>query len=175
MPNPQKFDTVAELKGLFDDSDSIFITDYQGLDVTHMTVLRKNLRESEVTFRVAKNTLLKLAARQAGVPDAVDEHFNGPTAVAFTSGDASVAARILHDSFKDQQLPRTKMFMVEGKVFGGEDIKRLAELPSRDILLSHLVATVEAPLSHLVATLEGFYRKLVGSIDALAEKRKSEG
>ncbi len=175
MPNPQKFDTVAELKGLFDDSDSFFITDYQGLDVADLNVLRRHLRENQVIFRVAKNTLLKLAARQAGVPDAVDEHLNGPTAVVFTSGEASVAARILHDSFKDKQLPRTKMFVVEGKVFDGEDIKRLAELPSRDILLSQLVAAVEAPLSHLVATLEGFYRELIGSIDALADKRKSEG
>jgi large subunit ribosomal protein L10 len=175
MPNPQKINTVAEIKKLFDDAGSIFITDYQGLSVAEITSLRKNLRENQITYRVAKNTLLKLAAHQAGVGDEIDEHLTGPTAVAFAGEDAAMAAKILHDSYKDRELPRMKMFVVDGQVFDGREIKRLADLPPREILLAQVVAAVESPFSELVGTLDGFFRKLVGSIEALTEKKKSEG
>jgi len=175
MPNPQKINTVAEIKKLFDDASSLFVTDYQGLSVTEITGLRKNLRENQVTYRVAKNTLLKLAAHQAGVGDMIGEHLSGPTAVAFTSEDAAIAAKILHDSYKDKELPRMKVFVVDGQAFDGREIKRLAGLPPREILLAQVVAAVEAPISELVGALDGFFRELVGSIEALTEKKKSEG
>ena len=175
MPNPQKINTVAEIKKLFDDASSIFVTDYQGLSVAEITGLRKNLRENQVTYRVAKNTLLKLAAHQAGVGDMIGEHLTGPTAVAFTSEDAAIAAKILHDSYKDKELPRMKVFVVDGQVFSGQEIKRLAGLPPREILLAQVVAAVEAPISELIGVLDGFFRELVGSIGALAEEKKSEG
>jgi len=175
MPNPQKINTVAEIKKLFDDASSIFITDYQGLSVVEINGLRKNLRENQVTYRVAKNTLLRLAAHQAGVGDIIDKHLTGPTAVAFTSEDAAIAAKILHDSYKDKELPRMKVFVVDGQVFSGQEIKRLAGLPPREILLAQVVAAVEAPISELIGVLDGFFRELVGSIEALAEKKKSEG
>lgn len=175
MPNPQKINTVAEIKKLFDDASSIFVTDYQGLSVAEITGLRKNLRENQVTYRVAKNTLLRLAANQAGVGDMIDEHLTGPTAVAFTSEDAAIAAKILHDSYKDKELPRMKVFVVDGQVFSGQEIKRLAGLPPREILLAQVIAAVEAPISKLVGALDGFFRELVGSIEVLTEKKKSEG
>ncbi len=174
MPNPQKIEAVAEIKKLFEDADSFFITDYQGLNVSDITVLRKNLRENNVRYLVAKNTLLRLAAHQAGM-EQLDEHFTGPTAVAFTSDDAAVAAKILHESYKEKELPRMKVFVVDGQVFDGSEIKRLADLPPKDVLLSQVVAAVEAPLTELVGTLDGFFRELIGTLDALAEKKKSEG
>ena len=174
MPNPQKIDAVAEMKKLFEGSDSFFVTDYQGLSVTDITVLRKNLRENDVKYLVAKNTLLKLAAHQAGVVG-IDDHLTGPTAIAFTSDDPAVAAKILYDSCKDKELPRMKVFIVGGHVYEGKDIKRLADLPPKETLLGQLVATVEAPFSRLIGALDGLFRELAGTIDALAEKKKSEG
>ncbi len=175
MPTPQKINAVAEIKKLFDDAGSIFVTDYQGLSVAEITGLRKNLRENQVTYRVAKNTLLKLAAHEAGVGDVLDKHLIGPTAIAFTSEDAAVAARILHDSYRDRELPRMKVFVVDGQVFDGKEIKRLADLQPREILLAQIVAAVEAPIGQLAGALDGFFRKLVGSIEALADKKKCEG
>jgi large subunit ribosomal protein L10 len=173
MPNVTKVEAVARLKKLFEDSDSLFVTDYQGLNVGDMTLLRKNLRENNVRYLVAKNTLLRLAAREAGV-EGVEEHLEGPTAIAFTSDDPAVAAKILHDSYKDRELPRMKVFVVDQQVYGGGDIKRLADLPPKEILYSRVVGAVEAPLAELVGSLDGFFRELVGSIDALADKRKAE-
>ncbi|UCG61554.1 MAG: 50S ribosomal protein L10 [Candidatus Zixiibacteriota bacterium] len=173
MPKPEKIEAVAEIKKFFDSAGSFFVTDYQGLNVSDMTVLRRKLRESKVKYLIAKNTLFKLAAHDAGVKE-IDEHFLGPTAVAFTSEDPAVAAKILNDSFKDKELPRMKVFVLDNRVYESTEIKRLADLPPRDILLSQMVAAVESPFSCLVASLDGFFRELVGSIEALAEKKKSE-
>ncbi len=173
MPKPEKIEAVAEMKQMFESAGSLFVTDYQGLNVADMTVLRKTLRDNNVKYLIAKNTLMKLAASQAGVTG-IDEHFVGPTAVAFTSDDPAAAAKILNDSFKAKELPRMKVFVVDNQVFEGAEIKRLADLPSREILLSQLVAAVESPFSALVGSLDGFFRELVGSIDALADKRKTE-
>lgn len=174
MAKPEKIKAVADMKELFESSDSFFVTDYQGLTVADMTSLRSDLRANKVKYLIAKNTLLKLAAREAGV-EGVDDHFVGPTAVAFTNDDPAAAAKVLNDSFKAKELPRMKVFVVENEVYQGVEIKRLADLPPKDILLSQVVAAVEAPFTELIGSLDGFFRELVGSIDALADKKNSEG
>lgn len=174
MMREQKVEAVSAIQKLFEGASGFFVTDYQGLNVSDLTTLRKDLRENQVKFLVSKNSLFKLAAKGAGI-DYLDEHFVGPTAIAFAVGDSAVAAKILHDSYKDKELPRIKMFVVENQVFEASEIKRLADLPSRDVLLSMLVAAVESPLTELVGSLDASFRDLVGSIDALTEKRKAEG
>jgi large subunit ribosomal protein L10 len=169
MLRQEKTAAVESLQKLFEDYPAFFVTDYKGLNVADLTVLRKNLRENKIKYLVAKNTLLKLAAHGAGQKE-LDEHFVGPTAVAFTSEDPSTAARILYDSYKDKDLPVIKAFVVEDTVFEASDIRRLASLPSRDILLSQLVAAVESPLTSVVGALDGVFRELVGTVEALAER-----
>jgi large subunit ribosomal protein L10 len=173
MPNPQKVEKVAEIKKLFNDAHSFFVTDYQGLNVADITALRRHLRDNNIMYLVAKNTLLQLAATEAGVPD-ISKHLTGATAVAFTKDDAAVAAKILHDSFKDKDLPRMKVFVVDRQAFGGDEISRLADLPSKDVLLAHVVLAVEGPMRELVGTIDTIFRDLVGTIEALAEKTKNE-
>lgn len=173
MPNQEKFQAVAEIKELFENASSLFVTDYQGLNVADMTELRTNLRDKNVKYLIAKNTLLKIAAGEAGVTG-IDEHLIGPTAIAFTSDDPAAVAKVLNDSFKARELPRMKVFVVDNEVFEGAEIKRLADLPTKEVLLSQVVAAVESPLTSLVGSLDGFFRELVGSVDALADKKKSE-
>ena len=173
MPRPEKIDAVEKISKLFDESNSFFITDYQGLNVPDMTVLRKKLRESNVRYLVAKNTLYKLAADKSGLKE-IGEHFAGPTAVAFTSEEPSLVAKVLYDSYKEKELPRIKVFVVDEQVYEGADIKRLADLPPREVLLSQVVAAVESPLSSLVSSLDAFFTELVGTLDALSEKKKGE-
>ena len=171
MPKPEKNTTVAELKEVFQSAGSFFVTDYQGLNVADISVLRKNLRENQVKYVVAKNTLFKIAAREAGVPS-LDEHLKGPTAIAFALKDAAVAAKILNDSFKEKQLPRIKVFVLESEIHSGKDIGRLADLPSREILLSQLVSAVEAPLTNLVSSVDAVFTELIRTVDALADKQE---
>ncbi len=174
MPTPKKIQAVAEMKELFENSSSLFVTDYQGLNVSDMTALRTSLREKNVRFLIAKNTLMKIAAQEAGLTG-IEDHLIGPTALAFTNDDPAAAAKILNDSFKKKELPRMKVFVVDDEVFEAAQISRLADLPPKEILLSQVVAAVEAPLTSLVGSLDGFFRELVGSIDALADKKNSEG
>lgn len=175
MARPEKVTEIAELKALFEGSTAFFVTDYQGLNVADVTALRKTLRDKNVTYRVAKNTLLARAAKEAGVSDSVFAAFSGPTAVAFSSDDPSVPAKVLHDSFKDKELPRMKVFVVESNVHSADQIKRLAELPPREVLLAQLIAAIESPIQAVVGSIDAIFRDLVGTIDALAEKRKTEG
>jgi large subunit ribosomal protein L10 len=173
MARPEKIAVVESFEKLFKDSNAYFVTDFQGLSVSDMTVLRKNLRENKVSYLVAKNTLMDIAARNTEQPD-LKEYFKGCTAIAFASDDPAVAAKILYDSYKEKELPRVKAFVVDSALYMADDIKRLAELPPREVLLSQLVAAVESPLTSLVGALDAVFRDLVGSIDALAEKRKAE-
>lgn len=173
MLRQDKVDTVASIKKLFEGANAYFVTDYQGLNVADITVLRRNLRENNVKLLVAKNSLFRLAAKEAGV-EGLDEFFTGPTAVAFANDEPAVAAKILYDSYKEKELPRFKAFIVDDQLHGPEDVKKLADLPPREVLLSQLVSAVEAPFSQLVGSIDGFFRKLIGTIDALEEKRKSE-
>ena len=173
MPTEKKIQAVAEMKEMFANSSSLFVTDYQGLNVADMTTLRASLRAKNVRFLIAKNTLMKIAAKEAGVTG-IDDHLVGPTAIAFSNDDPAAAAKILNDSFKAKELPRMKVFVVDEEVFDAIHITRLADLPSKEILLSQVVAAVESPLTALVGSLDGFFRELIGSVDALAEKRKSE-
>lgn len=174
MPKPEKLTAVSEMKELFEQSESFFITDYQGLNVADITVLRRMLRKGNVRYLVAKNTLLSRAAKEANKPG-LDKYFKGPTAVAFALTDSPAAAKILNDSFKDKQLPRIKAFYIAEQIHGPDAIGRLADLPSRDALLAGVVGAVEAPFQQLYSTLDGFFSQLVLTVDALAEKRKGEG
>jgi len=174
MPKPEKIEAVAEIKKLFESSSSLFVTDYQGLDVANITSLRKSLRDNKVKYLVAKNTLLKLAAQEAGYEN-LTEHFVGPTAIAFTNDDPAVAAKVLYDSFKDRELPVTKVFIVDNELHFASDIKKLADLPPKDVLLAQIVSAVESPFTSLIGSIDGFFRELVGSLDALANKKKNDG
>jgi len=174
MPNAQKIESVASIKELFEKNTAFFITDYHGLNVSDLTALRRNLGKKNVTYLVAKNTLIKVAASQAGVTG-LDEHLIGPTAVAFAKDDAPAAAKILHDSFKSIEKPRMKVFVVDKNVFQGNEVKKLADLPSRDVLLSMIASAVEAPMVGVVSAINALFQELLGTIDALAEKKKSEG
>lgn len=174
MPKPEKIEAVAEIRRLFESAGSFFVTDYQGLNVADMTVLRRNLRENSIKYLIAKNSMLRIAAKEAGI-DGLDEHLIGPTAVAFADRDPAVAAKVLHDSFKARELPRMKVFRVDNRLFEASEIKRLADLPPRDVLLARLAAAVEAPFSSLMGSLHGFFRELVGLIDTLADKKGREG
>jgi large subunit ribosomal protein L10 len=174
MAKPEKIDAVARMKDLFQGSRSFFVTDYQGLDVAAMTKLRSDLRAAGVHYLVAKNTLLKRAAAEAGV-EGIDQHLSGPTAIAFVEEDAPSAAKVIHNSFKERELPRTKVFVVAETVYSADDLKAFAELPSREELLAQVAAAVEAPLAELVRTLDGFFQELILTLKGLEEQKQAEG
>ncbi len=171
MPNKEKIEKVQVLKEEIQKANSVFITDYSGLNVADITILRKNLRENSIKYLVAKNTLMRIAATDAGLNE-IKEYLSGPTAIALGSDDPAVPAKILYDSYKDKEKPVIKAFWVDNQLFMGADIVRLAELPPRDILLSQLVSAIESPISSLISNIDGVFQELVATVEALAKSKE---
>ena len=174
MLRQEKIDIVAQYGQLFKEANAFFVADYKGLTVADMTVLRKNLREKGARLVVGKNTLFRLAAKEAEI-SGIEQHLQGPTAIAFSSGDPAVAAKILHTSYKDKELPRMKAFWVDRVAYDGGQIERLAELPSREVLLAQLLSVVGAPLTKLAGVLDAFFQQLLGGLKAVEDKKRAEG
>ncbi|MBI5867013.1 MAG: 50S ribosomal protein L10 [candidate division Zixibacteria bacterium] len=170
MPQAEKIQVVEELTRQLRDAGSVFVTDYAGLTVADVTDLRAQLRRAGLSFRVAKNTLLRRAAEQADLPELAG-FFKGPTAIATGGRDPVAGAKIIQDFYARLERPKVRTFVVEHRSYRGEDLKAMALLPPREVVLSQLVAAVECPISGLVATLDAIIRECVGTIDALAEKK----
>ncbi|GAB4320478.1 MAG: 50S ribosomal protein L10 [Candidatus Zixiibacteriota bacterium] len=174
MPRPEKVQAVDQLTEEISRAGSIFVTDYAGLTVADMTELRSQLRQAGIRYRVAKNTLLRLAARNADMPELV-EYLQGPTAIAFAGDDPVIPAKVFHDFYSRLEKPRVRMFVTDRKVYTQDDLKAVASLPPREQMLAQVVASIEAPLTNFVGTLDAIIREFVGTIDALAKKRTDEG
>jgi large subunit ribosomal protein L10 len=157
----QKQQMVADIVQKLKDSSCTVITDYRGLSVAEVTELRKALREAGVEFRVLKNTLLRRATAEAQLSE-LDEHLKGPTAVAF-SADAVAPAKILSEFAKKYEALEIKGGVVEGRVVQLAQIKELADLPSREGLLSMLLSVLQAPV-----------RNFALAVKAVADKQEAE-
>lgn len=127
------------------ESTTTVVADYRGLNVAQITELRKQLREAGVEFQVLKNTLVRRATESADLAG-LNEILTGPTAIAFSKDDAIAPAKILNDFAKKNEALQLKGGVVEGRIVGAEEIKALAELPSREGLLSMLLSVLQAPM-----------------------------
>lgn len=158
MPNAkvleEKKTIVAEVKEKLQNSASSIIVDYRGLNVAQATDLRKQLREAGVEFKVIKNTLARRATAEANLTE-LDEHLTGPTAVAFSPEDAVVAAKVLSKFSKNNEDLKLKVGIVEGKIVNVDEIKALADLPSREGLLSMLLSVLQAPMRNFAPGRQG--------------------
>jgi len=170
MPRQEKVQVVDEVREHFRAAGSVFVTDYAGLTVADMTELRKQLRAAGVKYRVAKNTLLRRAANDAGLTELADA-FVGPTAVAFGPEDPVAAAKIFQEFVGRLEKPKVRRFIVEKRAFGAAELRALASLPPRPVLLGQVVAAIEGPIAQFIGTLDGIVRELVGTVDAIANSK----
>ena len=137
---------VAEIKEKLEKATSVVLSQYQGLTVEEDTVLRKNLREAGVEYKVYKNTLVTLAAKELGL-DGIVEYLEGPVAIAFGYEDVTVAARVLNDFAKDHKKLELKAGIVEGEVYDTNKIKQLATIPSKEVLIAKLLGSIKSPIA----------------------------
>jgi large subunit ribosomal protein L10 len=171
MPKEEKIKVVKELKDKFSRSKSFFMTDFSGLNVEEISDLRRKLRVSKVDYMVAKNTLIELATKGSSL-DSVVEHLEGPTGMAFSYEDPILPAKVLHEFNKRLDKPKIKLFWVEGKFFKGEELVKLAQVPTRGELYAQIIATLESGISNLIGNLQGFLREFVGTVEAIANSKK---
>jgi large subunit ribosomal protein L10 len=167
-----KATAVAEMVEHFRDSSATVLTEYRGLTVRQITDLRRSLGR-ETTYSVAKNTLAKRAAADAGIAG-LDELFTGPTALAFVSGDPVEAAKSLRDFAKANPLLVIKGGVFEGKAISAAEVGRLADLESREVLLAKLAGAMKANLSKAAALFQAPLAQAVRTVVALQDKREKE-
>jgi len=165
-----KEQVVAELAQKLALAKAAFIADYRGLNVDQVNKLRGELRGVSVEYQVAKNTLLKLAAKGTGVA-CLNDHLVGPTAIAIVTGDPVAPAKILTEFAKTNAKFELKAAALDGKLLSIQDIKALAELPSREVLLAKLLGSLNAPASNFVGVLAAIPRSLVQVLAAIQDQK----
>ncbi|MDQ0220543.1 50S ribosomal protein L10 [Peribacillus cavernae] len=159
----QKQQIVDEISDKFKSAQTAVIVDYRGLTVAQVTELRKQLRDSGIDFKVYKNTLTRRAVEAAEL-SGLTESLTGPNAIAFSTEDVVAPAKILNDFAKKHDALEIKAGVIEGNVASADEIKALAELPSREGLLSMLLSVLQAPI-----------RNLALAAKAVADQKEEQG
>jgi len=172
MARPDKANTVAELTDHFRTSNAAVLTEYRGLTVAQIKTLRRSLG-STVTYSVVKNTLSKIAAKQAGVTG-LDDLLAGPSAIAFVKGDAVVAAKSLRDFAKEFPALVIKGGILDGKQLSAKDVAAIADLESREVLLSKLAGAMKAKQSQAAALFAAPLSKTARALGALQAKLEAD-
>lgn len=170
---PEKQQEVEALKNKFGAAKGIVLADYTGVTVAEVSELRRKCRDAKVEYKVVKNTLARIAARETDLGDLAD-HFDGPIAVALSSVDSVAPARVLADFIKDYQKLTLKAGYFEGRVYSVAQVQEIAKLPPREQLLGQVIGAVQAPMAQIVYCVEGVLRNLVSIIDE-AGKKKTAG
>ncbi|MCJ7813235.1 50S ribosomal protein L10 [bacterium] len=174
MPTPEKEAVVTEVIKILESAKSVFITDFQGLNVKMISEFRQMCRETSVGYRVVKNTLIRLAAKKVGMNEMVDS-LSGPSALAYSYEDSSAPARVISEFKKKADRPTIKVALFEGEFYGPESVQDIVALPSKSILLSQLLGGLRAPIQGLMSGLHGLLYKLVITLDEVKKvKEKSE-
>ena len=153
---------VAEIKEKLQNAKAVVLADYQGLTVEEDTQLRRSLREVGVEYKVYKNNLVVLAAKELGI-EGLDVYLEGPVSIAFGYEDATAPARVLHTFAKDHKKLELKAGIVEGTLYDSKEIEKVATIPSKEVLIAKLLGSFKAPLSNLAYLL-----------NAIKEKKESE-
>ncbi len=171
----EKVATVNEIADQLRRSTMAVLTDYRGLTVSQISELRRQLRPADVELRVVKNTLARLAARAAQREELLPA-LEGPTAIAFSFGEPTVLAKTLTDTIRTQRLVMPiKGGLLGDRLLAPPEVTRLAELPTRDVLLSQVVGTIQAPISGLVNVLAGTLGSLLGVLEARRNQLEEGG
>ncbi len=173
MSTPQKTEIINDLTQKFQNSSGIYFTKYSGMNVAQATELRKQFRENEVSYFVSKNTLTKIAANNAGFENKLDGLLSGQIGIAYVAGDPTAPARVIRNFEKENKNSTLEVvgMVFEGEIFSAEKYKELADLPSRDVLLSMFVGTINQPMGKLVGVLSGAMSKLSGVLISLKENK----
>lgn len=172
MAKPEKVAAVAEIAESLRSGEGVVLTDYRGLNVKSMTELRGLLREAGVQYKVVKNTLTSLAAKEVGI-EGLDELLVGPTAIAVGRDDPTAAARILGEFARRNPALEIKGGVLKGRVIDVQGVKSLGDLPPREVLLAQVLRGMQAPIAGLVNVLSGPARNLVYALEAIRKQKEA--
>ncbi|MGZ5306262.1 MAG: 50S ribosomal protein L10 [Actinomycetota bacterium] len=169
MPRAEKIERVAELKARIEGSEALLLTEYRGLTVSDVTELRRSLAEGGTRFAVVKNTLMQRAAADASI-DELESLLEGPTAVAFVAGDPVAAAKKVVEAAKKFPSLILKGGYMDGKVLSADEAKGLADLESREVMLSKIAGLLKGEMSRAAAMFVAAQSKFLSLLEAYKEK-----
>ena len=170
MARPEKVSEVEELVQRLRRARTVVLTDFRGLTVAEMNQLRGKLRDAGVEYRVVKNRLLLIAAREAGIAG-LESYLQGPTAAAFGYDDPAAPARVIQEFIRQLRKLEAKGGVLDRRALTAGQVRMLADLPSRAVLLGQVAGGMRAPLYGLVGVLTGVPRSLVYVLDRIRQQR----
>jgi len=174
MPTEAKRETVDELKAQLADARTMIVSEYRGLRVKEIAEIRRALRKQDVSYRVVKNRLMRIAAQDTPAGEALSSLLTGPTAIAFGTEEGATAKAVI-----DAVRPYNRVVRITGAVLGtrsidADGVTRLAALPSREVLLAEAIGAVAAPMATTAGLFDAPLRDVVGLVAALIEQRGGE-
>jgi large subunit ribosomal protein L10 len=172
MSKTERQETVDTLAQRFKASPNLYVTDFTGLNVLRMTELRRRLRTAGVTYVVVKNSLAQRALEANNIK-ALNDHLAGPTGLVLAGKDPVAAAKVLTDFAREFEKPAIRIGLVDGRSMSPAQVKQLASLPSREVLLSQLLGAMQSPLAQLAGVMNGMLMQVVGAFEALHSQRSA--
>jgi len=169
----KKKKVVEEIKNKISESQTVILTDYRGLNVSQINDLRNRLSQEGIEYTVVKNTLTRIAAREAGFED-LTSLLEGPTAIAYSKEDPVAPAKILSGFAKENDKLEIKGGLLEGKIIDLIQIKSLADLPTREVLLAKVIGGMQAPVYGMAYAMQGLLLKTVYALKAISEQKEQE-
>ena len=171
MPTEAKRETIESLRAELDSNRTMIVSEYRGLKVKEITEIRRALRKSDVSYRVVKNRLMRIAAKDNAAADALTPLLTGPSAIAFGNDESATAKAVI-----DATRPFSRIVRITGAVLGSraidaDAVTRLATLPSREVLLADALGAMVAPLAMTAGLFDAPLRDVAGLVDALIAQR----
>lgn len=169
MNRNEKRQVVEDFSKKIQGLQAAVLTHYRGLNVEQLNTLRRRLREEKISYHVVKNTLMKLAVRGTDL-EKLNDYFKGPTAIAISHNDPVSLAKILSEFIRNQPQLEIKAGLVQGKVASPDEIKALATMPSKEVLLAQILGGIQAPAQELAGVLTSGLQQIVGLIQARVDQ-----
>ena len=173
MDRTDKAKVVEEVQESFKKANATFIAEYQGIKAQDMNEFRANLRNASMDFKVVRNTLARRAVKGTPIESLASE-LKGPTAIAFSYSDAALAAKTLVQFAKEQPKLKLRIGTLGNRVISVQEIKGLAELPSRDVLLARMLGSMKAPMTGIAGVLAGVPRKFLYALNAVKDAKAAQ-
>ncbi len=168
MIKQNKIDEVKNLVNKLQARKNLFFTNYSGTKVKDLSELRRGLRQKNAEFKVVKNTLFKRALKEAGY-EGLDDYLKGPLGVAFVNEEIGEVAKVLKEFSKDREKFVIAAGVLENVVYNEEQIKKIADLPSKEVLLSQIMSLINGPATHVASGMNQIMASLARGINAVAE------
>jgi large subunit ribosomal protein L10 len=170
MPTEAKRKTIEDLRAQLDASRTVIVSEYRGLKVKEIGEIRRALRKQDVSYRVVKNRLMRIAAQDHAAADALSPLLVGPTAIAFGIDEAGTAKAVI-DAVRPYRIVKITGAVLGSQPIDADGVTRLASLPSREVLLAEALGAVTAPMATMAGLFDAPLRDVVGLVQALIDQR----